>query len=406
MNRFEKPTRYYKTFAVVLLNIIVLFGVLNLLAIAVMKIGEKSAPSNPVAQKYSYDDALKAAYTWLDKDKMDQLLRESWSRPVIYEAFTQFKERSYSGEYVNVSEEGFRLIKNQGSWPPDPKYFNIFVFGGSTTFGYGVADDQTVASYLQEEFAVQLSSDIRVYNFGRGFYYSTQERILFEQLLTSGFIPDAAIFIDGMNDWLFSPGKPAFTSRLAEVMNGGGKKPKSSWWSKLPIVKLVASLKSDEAKPPVAQEERPPVDEEKLYGSEPYLESVIERYLMNKRMIEAMAAEFAVVPIFVWQPVPTYKYDLSYHVFLTASPQGFLGHLYPRYGYRLFRRRLDEQSIGDNFLWSADIQEASKELLYVDLVHYSPDLSRRLAGTIARLVSERKLLDAALKREVRAALGS
>jgi hypothetical protein len=80
--------------------------------------------------------------------------------------------------------------------------------------------------------------------------------------------------------------------------------------------------------------------------------------------------------------------------------------LYPRYGYRLFRRRLDEQSIGDNFLWSADIQEASKELLYVDLVHYSPDLSRRLAGTIARLVSERKLLDAALKREVRAALGS
>ena len=115
MNRFEKLTRYYKTSAVVLLNLIVLFGVINLLAIATIKIAEESAPSNPVEEKYSYDEALKAAYPRLEKEKIDGLLRETWSRPVIYEVFTQFKERPYSGEYVNVSDEGFRLIKNQGS---------------------------------------------------------------------------------------------------------------------------------------------------------------------------------------------------------------------------------------------------------------------------------------------------
>lgn len=172
------------------------------------------------------------------------------------------------------------------------------------------------------------------------------------------------------------------------------------------MVKLVASLQSEDAKSPLDQEESPPVDEETRYGSEPYLESVIERYLTNKRMIEAMAAEYGVIPVFVWQPVPTYKYDLSYHIFVNASPQGFLAHLYSRYGYRLLRRRLDVQSIGENFLWCADIQEDSQELLYVDLVHYSPVLNRRLAATIARLVSERKLIDPAGKREVRAALGN
>jgi hypothetical protein len=123
-------------------------------------------------------------------------------------------------------------------------------------------------------------------------------------------------------------------------------------------------------------------------------------------MIEAMAVEYGVIPVFVWQPVPTYKYDLSYHVFVNASPLGFGGHMYSRYGYGLMRRRLDAHPIGENFLWCADIQEDSQELLYVDLLHYSPDLNRRLAETIVRLVSERKLIGSAGKREVRAALGN
>jgi hypothetical protein len=338
---------------------------------------------------------------------MDELLRESWSRPVIYEAFTQFKERPYKGAYVNVSEQGFRLVQNQGPWPPDPNHFNIFVLGGSTTFGYGVADDQTVVAYLQEALATRLSDNIRVYNFGRGFYYSTQERILFQQLLASGNIPDAVIFIDGMNDWLFGSDEPAFTSRLAKTMDGGGKKEeKRSWWSGLPIVKLVVLLRSEEPTPPVDQKQSPPVDEETRYGKQPFLERIIERYLTNKRMIETMAADYGVIPIFVWQPVPTYKYDLSYHVFVNASPNGFRGHLYPRYGYRLMRRRLDVEPIGENFLWCADIQEDARELLYVDLVHYSPDFNRKLADTIAQQVSARKLVDAAATRAVRGLSGN
>src|SRR6185503_15185425 len=103
-----------------------------------------------------------------------------------YEAFTQFCERPFHGRFVNVSENGFRVSAQQGPWPPDADNFNIFLFGGSTTFGYGLPDSQTVASYLQDDLAARSSPHVRVYNFGRGSYVSEQERVLFEELLLAG----------------------------------------------------------------------------------------------------------------------------------------------------------------------------------------------------------------------------
>jgi hypothetical protein len=38
---------------------------------------------------------------------------------------------------------------------------------------------------------------------------------------------------------------------------------------------------------------------------------------------------------------------------------------------------------GPNFIWCADIQETLHELLYVDQVHYSPQMSERVARCIA-----------------------
>ena len=76
---------------------------------------------------------------------------------------------------------------------------NIFIFGGSTAFGYGVADQETIASYLQEICRTK-RKNINVYNFACGFYYSTQERILLEKLISKGIDIDIAVFIDGVNE--------------------------------------------------------------------------------------------------------------------------------------------------------------------------------------------------------------
>src|SRR5262249_53760858 len=68
-----------------------------------------------------------------------------------------------------------------------------------------------ISSYLQEELnrARAAGKPVRVYNFGRGSYFSTQERILFQQLLLAKAIPNSAIFLDGVNDFYFFHGRPA-----------------------------------------------------------------------------------------------------------------------------------------------------------------------------------------------------
>ena len=61
----------------------------------------------------------------------------------------------------------------------------------------------------------------RVYNFGRGSYYSSQERILFEQLAVAGHVPDLAVFIDGGSDFVFAHTERPFASNaFAGFANG------------------------------------------------------------------------------------------------------------------------------------------------------------------------------------------
>src|SRR5262249_43078007 len=139
-----------------------------------------------------------------------------------YEPFTESRPPVVRGRFVNVSAPGFRLVPDQGPWPPDPAAFTIFVFGGSTTFGTGVADAETIPAQLPPQFtAAPCARPVHVYNFARPGYFSVQERILFEQLLLAGHHPDLAIFVDGLNEVLFSKdsSKGALLKRLVDNAN-------------------------------------------------------------------------------------------------------------------------------------------------------------------------------------------
>ncbi len=118
-----------------------------------------------------------------------------------YEWPTQFKEAPFHGRYVNVDPSGFRASTPQGPWPPDPANFNIFLFGGSTTFGYGLSDDETLSSAIQHLLSRTSARPVFAYNFGRGSYFSTQELMLYYRLLASGSVPQVVVFVDGLNDF-------------------------------------------------------------------------------------------------------------------------------------------------------------------------------------------------------------
>ena len=86
-------------------------------------------------------------------------------------------------------------------------------------------------------------------------------------------------------------------------------------------------------------------------------------------------------PIFVWQPVPTYAYDLRLHSYSGS----FGSHERSRQGYPHMAEYVRTHSLGDNFAWCVDIQGGS-EPLYVDEVHYGPVLAERVAACIATRV--------------------
>ncbi|MGO9572385.1 MAG: SGNH/GDSL hydrolase family protein, partial [Desulfomonilaceae bacterium] len=211
---------YYRILAVISLNCLILLLMVNLIAAGLLNMKtyfakEAAMNGTPFAYK-KFHESLTSVHPDLTENQITELIAETRKLSQAYEPYTQFKESPYSGKFVNVDPRGFRPIGNQEPWPPRRGEFTVFVFGGSTTFGYGVEDNRTIPACLQEQLVSDYGVSASVYNFGRGSYFCVQERVLFEKLLLSGFVPDMAVFIDGLNDLVLL--EPARTKDLRRFM--------------------------------------------------------------------------------------------------------------------------------------------------------------------------------------------
>ena len=385
---------WYRVAAYAVLNSLLLLLLANLVLYMVISARGTTQGDDPI-ERYG-DTVLKAYPGWRVED-VKTLLRETYREATMeYEPFTGFRNRPLQKRFVHVDPAGFRFSKNQAPWPPRPEATNVFVFGGSTAWGMGLPDDETIASYLQECVSASDSSrPVAVYNFARTYYFSSQERILFQQLLVGGFVPQVAVFIDGLNDFGFPDGQPRFTDRFRRFM-AGQVQAGSSPLDNVPMVKAAHWLSYRWAKPQPRKSADNPSPE--------VLEGVTSRWLANKKIIESIASSFGVRPIFVWQPIPTYKYDLDYHILSHGSfnprtdPQGSTryglmenlwhqGRLGPNVlwladGYALMENLRAQGKLGPNVLWLADMQQDKHENLYVDAVHYTAAFSKEIAGQI------------------------
>lgn len=363
----------WRALALLCLNTVVAFLLVNLAAVAALSFYQRP----PGALQYGLEKLARVYPGWSGKD-IEALLRETWSREYVYSPFVQHREGVTRGRFVNVDRHGFRHSANQAPWPPAVESFSIFVFGGSTTFGYGVADDETIPSHLQRALAGSCWGAPQVYNFGRGNYYGEQERVLFEALLAEGRSPDVALFIDGLNEWKLAP---KYTTRLDYLLRESDGRLVLRALKTLPVVELLRRLRGEASNAGGSAEGEEPARQ--------LAELALARWLRGKRLIEAAAAEFGIVPLFVWQPVPTWGYPLEHHLFAVESGASLARHGALRQGYALMDRRrttAPELEPAGNFLWLADLQRGRAEPLYVDAVHYtaafSEDIARRIADFI------------------------
>jgi hypothetical protein len=383
----------YKDCALVVFNSLVLYLLLNVFVGILLWIHGARADkpdtlrgANPTV-KYA-PELLDRAYPDWSRQERTAMLAENWNRPFVYADYTHFQERPIAGKYVNVSEDGYRSTKNQGPWPPAAENLNVFVFGGSTAFGYGLPDEETIPSYLQEILADRARRRVCVYNFAVGSYYSTQERIRLERLVLHGRVPEIAIFIDGLNDALSTRDKPAFSRATAAVFEEyqvfNNESPSQEALARRAVQVCFTYLPVGRAARAVGRRLQPP--RPRPVGARPDFGSDI--YLANKYLIEQFCRHYNITPVFVWQPVPGYKYELSRHLFTDVE-------LVDRQAayYAEVRSKLDERAPEADFVWCADLQQGRTEPLYVDNVHYTAAFSKVFAESIVRACLDRKLLD-------------
>jgi len=319
-------------------------------------------------------------------------LYDEWNRLTYeYDPVAQYKPRAARGEYYNVSEHGFRLNGDSVPWPPDPSAVNVFVLGGSTTFGTGLPDRQTIPAALSALLQEQsCPAPVQVYNFGVPGYASREERARFEQLLLTNTIPHIAVFIDGLNDMIRGSHEPRYTSDLRQMMALANTKDSLARLrsqtrevvASLPMSRLAQSLRGQLARWLPGRGAAPPA----FSMPTAQLDDRPDHWLANKRLAEGAGERFGVNTLFVWQPVPLYHYDPSEHLLNGQVPAWMewprvIGD--KRTLYHSMDERRQEPEVARNLLWLADMQADTRENLYVDLQHYNAAFSKDVARAIA-----------------------
>ncbi len=322
-------------------------------------VGPPVATENAVARAYPRVDFTKF-YSGLSAGEIDELQRACLSVRNIYSPFMGFRPQAVTNRYVTVYGPGFRRGREPQPWPPLKSDFVVFVFGGSTTWGFGVRDSETPVAALEQELASRLPGrKVQCYNFAACYYFSTQERLLFETLLQSGVVPDLAIFIDGLNDFHYGSGQPEFTDQLSKC--------------------LAPDLQSRTVNMLSTDAERGVV-----------VDDIVRRYAGNVRMAKAVADAYGVKTIFIGQPVPFFDYPVPPE----KSPfqERMADHWLCGWGYRRFEAAAQKGEFGSNFVWCGDAFLNTTAPMYVDSTHYSQTGAVLLARTIATRISGRQFL--------------
>lgn len=368
--------------AVVLLNTVLAFALINLLAAAVLGLACRSPQPSaaiqsplqrlPVVRAFSAlvarssftrlpalllsDAELQLIYPGWRRAEIAQLLQETRDRGLRFDFYTQSREAEFHGKYVNVATGGFRTDGRASRWPPDPAANNIWVLGGSTAFGYGLSDGETIPAQL-EVILARRDPRVQVYNFGQGYFYSVQELTLLESLLQEGVLaPAQVVFIDGINEHFEAPFYSRWIGDLLRSPVGG--------WLRRPAVTSIPS------------------------GSQ-----IVSRWLRTRKLAEGVCHAYRIACLFVWQPAPDWNYDLRYHLLWEPRPPAGSDRVVgasPHYSAMHALVAGGAADLGSDFLWLGDLQHDLRQPLYVDRLHYTAAFAGDIAGSIARALESNR----------------
>jgi lysophospholipase L1-like esterase len=270
--------------------------------------------------------------------------------------------RPWKSETITINGLGLRTA---APTPKAPGEWRIAVTGGSTVFGWGVFDADTIPARLMDALHLRGQNNFSVYNFGIDSAGIDQERALLEQFAKVYEI-DQVIFYTGGND--------ATRTYLAEL---GGPSSFSDAYS-FELLKVMSRLKARLAVPSAqALAYMDDVVLPRIRQSAPLVPGI--------RKAQAFCRSTHLRCDFVLQPLLTRKGPIGPEVDLAQS----ISTLYPRIDVAISQMYADAMTVEEprrmhNFSSALD---GETQPLFVDLIHLNEAGNRLMADRIVSAIA-------------------
>ncbi|WP_337175242.1 hypothetical protein [Paludisphaera sp.] len=310
-----------------------------------------------------------------------------------WEPFAYFRPKAFRGSTITIGDDGLRAV-----WKPPTgrggRPIKLALLGGSSLWGYGSRDDETIPSRLARIFH-ERGLDVEIRNLSQVAYVNTQEVVTLVRELQAGYRPDVVLFYDGVNEatsallegragvtmnerfraseytLLHAPGRAATAAVGALVADSALRRTAAA----------IARRLSGGREPAPAVSTASPAD---------LARRVIDVYEANLGVVEALAERHGFRVVFAWQPT----------LFDKAPPTPLERHEAAKYAWLApilaataaeLDRRASITSRPD-FLDLRGLFRETQELVFTDHCHVTEPanatIAERLAGPLLEAFGE------------------
>jgi len=282
-----------------------------------------------------------------------------------YEPWVEFRNVDYNGKFVNVQNAIRKSVPDSYINANSKDTTDIYFFGGSTTFGFNLSDEETIPSQFVRMYKEQHpgSKSIRVYNFGTPTYYSYQELVLFTKLIFAGKRPGIVVFVDGVNDFWFAKASYYNQSYFSYILRQVFSQDLLTT-GKFDFKDTADRMFKDPQNIPLRA----------------YNDTLIAHYISNLKNAKMMADLIHAKSYFFCQPVPFYKYLNQQKDPICFKDQ----HTRFDYIYPALEKHADSIA---NFTFLGNMLETQTGYPFVDGLHYSPAFTKKIVQEILNKVA-------------------
>jgi hypothetical protein len=408
--------KHYFNFALIVTNTLLLFLVLNIIAYFIpspLKIyHEEELISSPLELIKKNPTLLQKIHEGKEIDEISNLYKlapnvkshptmEFMTIPTSNKFYHVGKESCRYNEFVN--DNNFNQLINKSIW----------FFGGSTAFGNGVSDNETITYFLNQN-----DSTNTYFNFGTPSFHQKMEIEKLILLLQKGYRPSRVIFFDGLNDLYkisesnFNPFETANRSinSYAHDFNLGTIGKNKSLVYGLPVVKRFYEFYANHllTNDTFSSENLGNIyNQNSIYNTQPILHYYINEvklhqykntnetliklyhyYNENIQLLEALSKQYHFEYHIFFQPIGSFYNENPFIKDTIEYKNNFRFYKNVEPAYQKLMKFVNSKKIPK----VVDLSKAhySCSYPYVDLTHYSKQMNKKLAELILLNITKRK----------------